>query len=31
VDPADAERAQTLMTKAKKHCLVAAALRPGVF
>ena len=30
VDPADTERAQTLMTKAKKHCLVAAALRPVV-
>lgn len=30
VDAADAERAQSLMTKAKKQCLVAAALRPVV-
>jgi organic hydroperoxide reductase OsmC/OhrA len=30
VDATDAERAQSLMTKAKKHCLVAAALRPVV-
>src|SRR5262245_21712229 len=30
VDPADAERARTLVAKAKKHCLVASALRPVV-
>ena len=30
VDAADAERAQSLMTKAKRHCLVAAALEPVV-
>jgi organic hydroperoxide reductase OsmC/OhrA len=30
VDAEDVERARTVMTKAKKHCLVAAALEPVV-